>query len=133
MNFKRFIGATLAVFVFFFLYEWLVHGHLLMGTYLETPKVWRNFSEMQANMHLTILYQLALAAWVTYVFSCIYPEGGIDKGLRLGIYFGVFAGILTASWYLWLPVSSSLAWSWLVSGLGEGLGAGFLLGLIYRR
>lgn len=133
MNFKRFLLGTLAVFAFFFLYEWLVHGNLLMSIYMQTPQVWRNFAEMEANLLLTILYQFALAAWVTFVFARLFPEGGIFNGLRLGIYLGVFAGILTASWYLWLPVSFSLVWDWLLAGIGEGVGAGLLLGLIYRR
>lgn len=133
MNWKRFLLATLAIFVFMFFYEFLIHGVLLMRTYEETPTVWRTMSEMQANMPLTILSQLALSAWITYMFSQIYPDGGIINGVRFGLYLGVFAGILSGSWYLVLPVAAKLGWSWLAIWIAEGLGAGAILGSIYKR
>lgn len=133
MNIKRYLLATCAVFVFFFLYEGFVHGYLLMGIYKQTSTVWRDFNEMSSNIPLSMGYQLALAVWVTFVFTQIYQEGGVAKGLLFGLAFGVFAGILTASWYLWLPVPAQLAWSWLATGIGEGLGGGLIMGAIYRR
>lgn len=67
-----------------------------------------------------------------FVFSQVYPESGIRNGLIFGLFFGVFAGILTASWYLWLKVPVALSISWFIGCIGEGLGASFILGLIYR-
>lgn len=133
MHMKRFLGATLVLFVFIFFYEWIVHGMLLMSTYMMTPHVWRDFAEMKANMPMAMIVQFVLAVWITFAFTQLYPEGGLANGLRYGLYFGVFAGILTASWYLWLPVSPHLGWSWLAGGIGEGLGAGIVLGYVYRR
>ena len=133
MNIPRFIAAAIALFVFIFLYEWLVHGYLLMGLYEQTASVWRNFAEMTANMPVAMCFQFALSVWTAFAFTQIYKEGGIIKGLLFGLFFGVFAGILTASWYLWLPVPAKLAWSWLASGIGEGLGGGLVLGSVYRR
>ena len=133
MNFKRYLGATIALFVFVFLYEWLVHGYLLMDTYKETPKLWRDFAEMQSNMPLMMGIQLFLSAWMAFIFTQIFKEGGFGKGLLFGLYFGVFAAILTGSWYLWLPVSTKMGWSWLASGFAEWLGGGIVLGSVYRR
>lgn len=133
MNPKRFLLATFAIFVFLFFYEFLLHGILLIKTYEETPVVWRKASEMEANIPLTLLSQFALAAWITYMFSQIYREGGIINGLRFGLFLGVFAGILTGSWYLVLPVAAKLGISWFAIWIAEGLGVGALLGLIYRQ
>lgn len=133
MNFKRYLIATVAVFVFIFLYEFLVHGVLLLGLYELTPNVWRDFVVMEANMPLAMCFQLALAAWTTFVFTQVYEDGGMKNGLLFGLFFGVFAGILTASWFLWLPVSVILGWSWFAFSVIEGLGAGFILGLLYRK
>lgn len=133
MNFKRYIAATVALFFFIFLYEMVVHGFLLMGIYEETSTIWRPFKEMQGNMLMTMGFQLALSAWVAFAFTQIYPEGGINKGLCFGLFFGVFAGILTSMWYLWLPVPAILGLGWFGLGVGEGLGGGFLLRLIYRK
>jgi hypothetical protein len=98
MNFQRYLLAALALFVFIFLYEMLVHGFLLLGMYHATASVWRNFAEMEANMPLAMCFQLALSAWTAFAFSQFYKEGGIKNGLFFGLLFGVFAGILTASW-----------------------------------
>lgn len=133
MNLKRFLLAALALFVFIFLYEWIVNGIFLTDVYKETPRVWRSPQEMSANFPLVIGFQLALALWLTFAFSQLYRDGGIANGLLFGLFFGVFAGLLTAYWYVWLPVSPKLGWSWFTSGLGEGLGGGLLLGSIYHR
>src|SRR5437016_5068332 len=108
MNVKRYLLATLALFVFIFLYELVVHGFLLMKLYESTPSVWRDFAEMSANIPLSFGFQLVLSAWTAFAFSQLYPKGGIKNGLRFGLFFGIFAGILAASWYLWLPVSAAL-------------------------
>jgi hypothetical protein len=133
MDFKRFFGAALAVFVFIFVFEWLIHGVLLMGEYRETQSLWRDFSDKPVNMFLHIFYQLIFAIWVTFVFTQIFPLGGLWDGLRFGIYFGVFAGLLTGMWYIHLPVSASLGWSWFATSLVEGIGTGIILGVSYKR
>lgn len=133
MNVKRYIGATIALFVFIFFYEWFVHGFLLMGMYRETATVWRDFAEMQAKMPLNMLFQFVFSAWTAFAFTQIYKKGGVANGLLFGLYFGVFAGLLTASWYLHLPVPAKLGWSWLVSGTIEGLGGGLILGAVYHN
>lgn len=132
MNVKRYIAASVALFVFIFLYELFVHGYLLMGFYQQTVHVWRSFEQMATEMPLAMGYQLALSTWTAFVFAQLFPSGGVENGIRFGLYFGVFAGILTASWYLWLPVPLALSWSWLASGVVEGLGGGLILGAIYR-
>ncbi len=129
LNLKRYVVATLALFAFVFLYEGLVHGFLLSNLYHETAKVWRG----SHGMHLETCFQFVLSAWIAYVFTQIYPEGGLAKGLRFGLYFGVFAAILTASWYVWLPISATLAWSWFIASIVEGVGAGLVLGYFYRK
>lgn len=83
-------------------------------------------------MPLAAGFQLVLAFWTAYAFTQIYPNGGVANGLLFGLYFGVFAGILTASWYLWLPVSAILGFSWFFSGLFQGVAGGLILGAIYR-
>lgn len=133
MNTKRYIFAALAMFVFVFIYGWLVHGVLLMDFYLQSKGVWRDFKEMEDNFLLTCTYQLALSFWTAFVFTKLFPGGGFNNGITMGLYFGVFAGILTAAWYLWLPVPAPLGLGWFISGIGEGLGSGIILGLIYKK
>ncbi len=133
MNTKRYIFAALATFVFVFIYGWLVHGVLLMDFYMQSKDVWRDFKEMEDNFLLTCTYQLVLSFWTAFVFTKLFPSGGFNNGITMGLYFGVFAGILTAAWYLWLPVPAPLGLGWFISGIGEGLGSGIILGLIYKK
>ncbi len=133
MNYKRFLIATVVLFAFIFLFEWFVHGFLLSDMYKQTSKVWRSIDEMEANFPLLMLFQLCFAAWLSFVFTRLYPEGGLLNGLRYGLYFGVFAGLLSGSWYLHLPISAALGWDWFTTSIVEGLGSGLLLGAIYQR
>jgi hypothetical protein len=132
MNVKRFLGAAFVLFIFFFAYEWLVHGYLLMNYYLDTPQVWRGFYEMRENFPLHILFELVLALWLAFAFAKIYKTGGVENGLKFGLFFGVFAGLLTASWYLWLPVSVAVGAAWLLSSIIQGVLGGLILGGIYH-
>lgn len=133
MKFLRYASSCLALFAFIFLYESLIHNYVLMSMYQATSEVWRDFAKMETMMPLALSYQLALSAWSAFIFSKIYPEGGIQKGLMFGLFFGVFAGILTSSWYLWLNVPAGLGLSWFFCGIGEGIGGGLVLGMIYRN
>ena len=133
MNSKRYIGATLALFAFLFFYEWLVHGLILSNMYHDTPHVWRTMKEMTSMMPLYLLINLAISAWLALIFTRFFKDGGVENGLRFGLYFGVFSGLIVAMWYLWLPVSGMLAFSWLINGIVEGLGGGYVLGLVYRK
>jgi hypothetical protein len=133
MNFRRYLLATFALFAFIFLCDIFVHGFFLKGMYEASANVWRDFAEMEARMPLSMCFQLALSAWIAFIFSQLYPGGSIKNGLLFGLFFGVFAGILTASWYLLLNVPAKLGFSWLISGIVEGLGGGLVLGLIYRK
>lgn len=133
MNLRRYLLATFALFAFIFICDIFVHGVVLKGMYEATANVWRDFAEMEALMPLSMCFQLALSAWITFGFSQFYKDGGIKNGLRYGLFFGVLAGILTASWYLLLNVPATLGLSWLISSIVEGLGGGFVLGLIYRK
>lgn len=133
MNVKRYIGATLALFAYIFFYEWIVHGNLLSPYYQQTSEVWRSMDEMQAQMPFAMLFQLAFSAWTAFIFTRLYREGGVANGLQFGLYIGGFLGLLTANWYLFLPIPTTLGWAWLLTGFGKGLGGGLVLGAIYHR
>jgi hypothetical protein len=133
MDVKRYWIATLALFAFFFIYEGYVHGHLLMPYYEETAPTWRPFSQMQSNILLTALYHFILAAWTAFFFVRVFPFGGVKDGLKFGLYLGVFAGLMSASWYLWLPIPFSLAWAWFLASVIQGLIGGFILGVAYKN
>lgn len=133
MNVKRFIGATAAFFAFLYLYHWLIHGILLQNIYHESPTLWRPMEQMNSMMPLCIFFRLAVAGWITFMFAKFYRDGGTENGLRFGFYIGVFAGIMAASTFMWLPISAKLAWAWFIGNVVEYLAGGAIIGAIYRK
>lgn len=133
MNVSKYLSSIIAVFIFIFIYELIIHGFLLNSIYRQTPEVWRTPAEMQANMPILMLFQLALSLVACFTFSQLFKEGGTKNGLVFGLYFGILMAILNSSWYLFLPVSTALGWGWFVTSLVEGLGIGLILGSIYRN
>lgn len=133
MNFKRFIGATVALFIFMFFYEWLVNGYLMTGLYQETSNVWRPFSQMQANMILRFVMLFIIAAWVTLFYTQFHRTATLAEGAKFGLLLGVLVGLEAAAWYIWLPVTAELSVSWFATNALEGLIGGLILAAIYRR
>lgn len=132
MNVRRYIWASVALFVFFFLYDWLVHGAILSPIYRMSPEVWRPVAEMRENMYYSLIYKVVTAFWITFVFTQLYKAGGVRNGVTFGLFFGVWAGLLMSNWYLWIPVAQILAWGWLVAGIVGGVVGGLIIGSIYQ-
>ena len=133
MNMKRFLSAMVVLFLFMLGFETLVHGVLLKHIYLQTPSIWRSYPDMKAYVPFNTLMMVVIAVWVTFIFTRLFKEGGIENGLRFGLYFGVLSSMQAAGAYFYLPISSSLATYWFMSYLVESLVGGFLIGLIYRK
>ncbi|MBS0614994.1 MAG: hypothetical protein JSR58_00390 [Verrucomicrobia bacterium] len=133
MNLKRFIGATVVLVVFLYFYEWLIHGVLLMNTYNETPNLWRPMQQMQSMMSLSLLFRVLMGGWFTYIFTKFHKDGGVENGLRFGCYLGIFAGIMAASTFMWLPISAKLAWAWFINNIVQFVAGGAIIGSIYRK
>ncbi|HZP01179.1 MAG TPA: hypothetical protein VFD30_12875 [Terriglobia bacterium] len=86
MSFKKLSLAFVAVFVLSSLANFLIHGILLQGSYLETPQLLRE--QQDASSHAPFLL-LGFAVF-TLGFVWIYAKGVEDKpwlgqGLRYGL------------------------------------------------
>lgn len=133
MNTKRFLIATLVLFVFMFLYQYLLNTALLLGSHESPSDLMRDFSGMKTRMPMVVFIQLLFAAWMAFAFAQTFKDGGIQNGLLFGIFLGGLVGLINASWFLWLPVPASFSERLLATGFGECLGGGLILGLIYRK
>lgn len=132
MKIKRFITAIVALFVFIFLYEFIVHGVLLTHIYSETPTIWRSQADMISFFPFNVTVMIAFAIWITFIFTRLFKEGGWRNGVRFGIYFGILSGIQAAGAYYYLPISAVLAGYWFIVNFLECLIGGFIIGAIYR-
>lgn len=133
MNIKRFLVAAVALFAFIFVYESGVHGFLLKPIYLETPSLWRSCDQMMAYMPFNIVIMGLIAFWLTFIFTRLFQEGGLKNGLHFGVYLGVLSAIQALGAYFYLPISETLAACWFATYLVESILGGCLIGLIYKK
>jgi hypothetical protein len=140
---KKWLMASVIAFVITFVYDWLVHGGILMDTYKSTASLWRPESEMQAMMPLCFAKHALMAVVFAALFmrwKCTQTFGALFSSMcpvRKGFYFGAGIGLLlginAASAYLWQPIPQSLAISWLVAEVVKwGLTGGILAFLCSR-
>lgn len=114
MNTKRFFIASVCAFVFVFIYEFIVHGVLMMDLYQQTSDVWR--PQEESNMVIMLLSQFLFAVAVAF----FYPIVGLDTDCKKGIPFGIGLGLVMATpqiasyCYLPIPLKISLLWALIV-------------------
>ena len=133
MNLRRLALASLAVFIFVFVYEWLFHGQFLMADYTATKALWRSDAEMIGNIHWLALGQTVMAVVFCVIFTKGYEGRGGAEGARYGALIGllVLANVLVR--YAVEPIPVALAAKWFVGGMIEMIGAGVIAALVYRR
>lgn len=131
MNTKKYVIASLVVFAFIFVFEWIFHGMLLHGIYEQTSHLWRpkgeyNFLAMTAGQLL-----------FTFVFVFIFLKGLEHKGLAEGVRFGLLIGLLYLSnnliFYAVQPLPANLIVIWSVGAFIELALAGVILAVLYRK
>ena len=122
---KKFLLVAIATFALTMLFDWLVHGILLMDTYNATASLWRPQAEMEAMMP----YCLLMHGTQALVFSALFlgwkkyqtfgPIGKCGcpgrKGFRFGALVGLLIGLHAAGAYIWQPIPENLALAWLAA------------------
>lgn len=79
-NPRKLTLAIVAAFVITFLYDWLVHGKLLMASYKATASMWRPEAQMQAMMHYCIakhILQAILFSGLLLHWKCSQTIGAV--------------------------------------------------------
>jgi len=132
MNVKRFVIASLAVFVVSQALGYLIHEVILRATYEATKSVWR--PDMQSKMWIITLVGLITAFLFTYIFTKGYEGKGIGEGIRFGLLIGLFVSIPMAyNSYVTLPIPYSLALQWFLYGTVSTVILGVVAALVYKR
>lgn len=132
MNHKRGFPAFIAAFVLVFLFEFLWHGMLMKGAYMEVPGMWRPEAEINSHFPLLILGQLVIA----FAFTGLYvSKVGVNSGAT-GAGYGIVIGILCAGGDLIRfavePLTTKILWMWIAGGLIEFAIIGAVIGAIYK-
>jgi hypothetical protein len=135
MNTKRWLLASVAVFVVLFVLEFIIHGVLLQGLYQQTAPVWRPMADMQRLMWIMWVGYLVFAAFFVFIYTKGYEKGkpGLGQGFRFGLYVGAMLSVLHGfGWYAILPIPLALSFYWFLAVLVESIAMGIAAGLVYR-
>jgi hypothetical protein len=131
MNIKRFILASIAVFVTFQALDFIIHGLILMSTYQSLTHLWR--PDMMSLMWIMYLSSFFMSFMFVYIFTKGYENRGIMEGLRFGVVIGLFMNVVGMfSQYAMYPIPFSLTMQWFLYGMAEFIIAGIVAAAVYR-
>ena len=129
---KKMLIGVVAVFVTIEVLDGIIHGGILMSTYMAMQGVWR--ADMMAKMWVLHVVKLITAFFFTLIFSKGYEGKGIMEGVRYGCYMGaiIAAGFALGS-YATFPIPHMLAIEWFFLTLVEYIIVGVVIALVYGR
>ena len=131
MNTKRFILATLAVFVVSVILDNLIHLVILKGAYEPLVSIFR--PDMNSLIWLIYVGSLVFAFLFVYIFIKGHEDKGIMEGIRYGLIIGLFFLIPTSiGQYATYPLPFSLVIQWFIYGLIEFIIFGIIAAVIYK-
>ena len=133
MNTGRYVIGSIAVFVFFYLYQWLLHGVILASWYQEGLHLLRPEEQTGAFAAWMILGFLILAFGFCLVFLKGYEGKGIGEGVRYGIYVALAFGISTYLInYAFFPQPGQWVLAWIVGIIVQMMVGGAIIAAIYK-
>lgn len=130
MNMKRFLIAAVGAFVFVFLYEFLVHGYLMLSQYEQTAAVWR--PQEESNMAVMLLSQLLFGVAVAFFYPIVGPDTECKKAIPFGVGLGLVMAMPQIASYSYLPIPLTLSLLWAVIAFIKALGCSYIVSRAYN-
>lgn len=130
MDIKKFLFAAIGAFVFVFLYEFLVHGFLMMGQYEQTSSVWR--PQAESSMPVMFISQFLFAVALAFFYPIVGPDTECKKAIPFGVGLGLVMAMPQIGTYSYLPIPLTLSLLWAVIAFVKALGASFIVSKIYN-
>lgn len=125
-----FLGG-LAAFVFVFLFEFLVHGFLMMGLYESTMNVWR--PQAESNMAVMLLSQFLFAMAVAFFYPIVGPDKDCKKAGPFGFGLGLVLAMPQIASYSYLPIPISISLLWAAAAFVKALGSAFIAAKVFNK
>lgn len=131
MNRKRYILASIVVFVVYEITNWIVHSLILSGVYQRLQSLWR--PDMMDKMWIMYVTAFIFSFLFVYIFTKGYEGKGVAEGFRYGLYIGLLMNIVGMfNQYAVYPVPLSLTIQWFIYGMIQFIIIGIVTALIYR-
>jgi hypothetical protein len=134
MNVGRVVAAAIAATVWDAIYGFLVYGMLLVPEFARYPAVYRSNEAGMAFLPLMFAGILVAMIAAAAIYAKGYEGGsGVAEGARFGVLIAVFiVGVFTGVNYATLNMGGRLAAVLAAAGFVEWLGAGIVIGLVYK-
>jgi hypothetical protein len=129
---KRFLVATLCVFLLWSVLDFLIHGIILRSAYEATASLWRPMAQMKMGlMYVTVLI---VASMFTLIYVRLITRKSLGTGFLYGFLYGIGLGAgMGYGTYSVMPIPYSMALTWFLGSLVEASLGGILLGMIFRK
>ena len=124
---KKILISAVAIFIFTFVFDFIVHGFLLTGAYEKTANLWRPHEEYK--MGFMALRQLL----VSILLAGFYFKAKPPCPMMFGGFVGLLLAAIEVGKYSYMPVPLSLPLSWAAAALVYGVGVGGILSLIVKK
>ena len=132
MNIKKFVIASIVVFIVFEILNFIIHGPLLGSIYEEAKSVWR--PDMMDKMWIIHITNFIFSFLFVYIFTKGYENKGIVEGLRFGLIIGLLMNVVGMfNQYAVYPLPFSLAIQWFIYGIIQYVICGAVAASIYRE
>lgn len=128
LNLGRFLLATVAVFITTFVYDLIVHGHLLVDTYKDTTM---SVGSGTIAMDFSLVIKLLTLMVITFIFTRNYEGKGLGEGVRFGLMIGLLVGLVLVGSHIGLSTISTVGLVWIIDSIIGGIVVGVTLSLVY--
>lgn len=128
LNLGRFLLAVVAVFITTFVYDLVVHGHLLVDTYKDTAM---SVGSGTIAMDFSLVIKLLTLMVITFIFTRNYEGKGISEGVRFGLMIGLLVGLVLVGSHITLATIKSVGLVWIIDSIMGGIVIGTTLSLVY--
>lgn len=137
MNYKRFILAGIAIWIFGVAWAFLTCGWLFNWVYQIPPIIWKTPEEMMTTQ--SFLGSNAIGLLISLIFVLVYavlykgiPGTGVKKGLMYGLLVWAIGSLGMASLPYYMTIAPAVVLYWILNFLVAHLIHGLLVGAIYR-
>ncbi len=131
MNTKKFIIASILVFIVFEILDFIIHGLILKGAYESLASVWR--PDMNSLMWIMYITAFIFSFLFVYIFTKGYEGKGIAEGIRYGLLIGLLMLIVGMfNQYAVYPLPFILVLEWFILGMIQFIIIGIVAAAIYK-
>ncbi len=128
---KAMLLGGIAAFVFVFLFEFVVHGFLMMGLYEATMSVWR--PQAESSMPAMFLSQFLFAMAVAFFYPIVGPDKECKKVVPFGFGLGLVMAMPQIASYSYLPIPLGISLSWAAASFVKAFGSSFVIGRVFNK